>query len=313
MSKPRKHHYLPISYQEQFVNLESGLIYALQLKTDEIKPISPYSFGKKTDLYKVKNPSEGKIDTYIENPYLSEIDGTYPSLIRKLKAKEFSVDDRIKLSLYLSHQRNRTPAYFNIMQGLYKREKMRKFYNSIINNENERKSFEEAGFDLTTFDNFDFEIPDADNDILLPSFLRLSHTFAKIIENTNWEIISSGKETFITSDAAFVHSYDEFRDEYSGVIRAKSYYLFPLSSNMCLRLCGEGNGLVFRESFSGEVDDINEAIAYGALDWLRGSNPEVIRNAAGMAQQRKKEVEAEEARREKIDRVLRWLTSDPIA
>lgn len=185
MTRPKQHHYLPESYQYQFVDSDDR-IYFLDKTSGQVKKTIPKSFGKEKDLYTLEKPPEGKQPTYIENPTLSDIDGTYPELVKKLEGEGFSALDKRNLASYLGYLRNRTPAYFKLIEQISHEVVLKNIYQEVILDDEKLKVYQnEALFDMSSEEAFVEEAINhmgTDKDHILNTFLRLSPRFTELIE-----------------------------------------------------------------------------------------------------------------------------------
>ena len=282
MTKPKQHHYLPESYQYQFVDSDDR-IYFLDKISGGVQKTIPKSFGKEKDLYTLEKPPVGKQPTYIENPTLSDIDGTYPELVKKLEREDFSVFDKHNLASYLGYLRNRTPSYFKLIEQISHEVLLKNIYQVVISDDQKLNIYQnEALFDMSSEEIFVEQAINhmsTDKDHILNTFLRLSPKFTELIECCDWDVMISRSIPFISSDKAFAQAEDEFflADQNKSIY--KRYLLIPLSSSICLRLSGNNSGFSKRVVTDKEILDVNECISYCAERWIIGSSEEVLLNS----------------------------------
>lgn len=284
MTRPKQHHYLPESYQEHFVDSENRIYFLDKTSSPVVvKKTIPKSFGKEKDLYTQETPPEGQLPTHIENPFLSDIDGTYPELLKKLAGEGFSAFDRRNLARYLAYQRNRTPAYFKLIEQVSHEVALKSIYQEVIKDPEQLKVYQnDALFDMSSEESFIQEAlnhMNSDKDHILSMFLNLSPKIAEMIECANWDVMISDSIPFISSDKAFAKAEDAFFLVEKNATIYKRYFLIPLSSSICLRLSGEKSKFSKRIITEEEVIDVNECIAYCAKKWIFGSTEEVLLNS----------------------------------
>ncbi|EOS8318810.1 DUF4238 domain-containing protein [Vibrio parahaemolyticus] len=279
MTRPKQHHYLPESYQEQFVNSDNRIFF-LDKNSGKVNKTSPKSFGKEKDLYTLDVPPEGKLPTYIENPFLSDIDGTYPDLIRKLKKGVFLASDKIMLAHYLGYLRNRTPSYFRLIEEVSHEVVLKGIYQEVIKDSDKLSVYQnEALFDMSSEESFVQEAINhisTDKDHIINTFLRLSPKFTELIESCNWEVLVSDTIPFISSDKAFAKAEDGYYLVNENKTIYKRYFLIPLASSICLKLSGDESKFSKRVLTKSEVLDVNECISYCAERWIIGSSEEIL-------------------------------------
>ncbi|MFJ5539482.1 DUF4238 domain-containing protein [Vreelandella titanicae] len=282
MTRPKQHHYLPESYQNQFVDSDNR-IYFLNKTSEQLKKTIPKKFGKEKDLYTLEKPPKGKQPTYIENPFLSNIDGTYPELVKKLEGEDFSVLDKRNLASYLGYLRNRTPAYFKLIDQISHEVVLKDIYKEVILDDDKLKIYQNlALFDMSSEEAFVKEAINymgTNKDHILNTFLSLSPKLTELIECCDWDVMISRSTPFISSDKAFAKAEDGFFLADQNKTIYKRYALIPLSSSICLRLSGEKSKFSKRIVTDKEILDVNECISYCAERWIIGSSEEVLLNS----------------------------------
>ncbi|MDQ7733649.1 DUF4238 domain-containing protein [Halomonas sp. SpR1] len=307
MTRPKQHHYLPESYQYQFVDSDNR-IHFLDKISGRVQKTIPKSFGKEKDLYTLEKPPEGKQPTYIENPTLSGVDGNYPELVKKLEGEDFSALDKRNLARYLGYLRNRTPSYFKLIEQVSQEVSLKDIYQEVVLDDEKLKLYQnEALFDMSSEEAFVEQAINhigTDKDHILNTFLRSSPEFAELIDCCDWDVMISRSIPFISSDKAFAKAEDELFFVDQGRTIYKRYFLIPLSSSICLRLSGDNSRLSKRIVADEEILDVNECISYCAERWIIGSSEEVLLNSHNAS----KALLAEEA----VNDVISMLTRDEV-
>lgn len=311
MVKPRMHHYVPESYQKGFLKPSSQMIAFLDMKSGKLDHTNPLNMVKERDLYTMGFPPDGRDTTFIENPLLSSVDGTYPFLLEKLRANSFSETDRRSLSVFLGYLKSRTPSYFKTIEASARDNLVRDTYSKLLNDGVKAKEATDAGFDISSVEAFSEEVApllSLEKDGVLSVFLAVAESSAELIFESSWEILISGEGSFITSDNPFCRIWDLHVYVGKKQRESKKYFMVPLSSELALRISAAGQMDRFSVLDKVAVDEVNEAIAYCADRWLLGSAEENLKSAHIRAAEFKKREELWE----RADQVLQAITGEPV-
>ncbi|MDH1012235.1 DUF4238 domain-containing protein [Pseudomonas nicosulfuronedens] len=275
MSEPKKHHYVPRSYQELFRNLETNEIYRLDMSTGKSTRSNPENTLYKKHLYTLENPPKGIERTHIENPLLSELDDRFVKAIRELDNDIKSVDKET-LSICVSFLRNRTPSRIEEFGQHAAENQLNDIYNHILLDPQKTEQAKQIGFELTSFENFKSSLQgitvSAGNDYNLQGFLVSSSFLSSSFFEKKWTLLVSNSKSFITSDKPVTAT--EIIDDDSGQI--SQFYLIPLSSRFCIKSHFFDGDIDIIEIGDEEIDEVNMAIAYCAQQLIVGpSEPQL--------------------------------------
>ena len=108
MSEPRKHHYIPVFYQNQFAN-SKGLLWVYDRCLHTYKELAPRSVCFEKDLYALKQENAPR-DRRIESLVLSYVDGVGSSAIRGLLSGQPNNQMIQDLAYFIGVQFNRLPS-----------------------------------------------------------------------------------------------------------------------------------------------------------------------------------------------------------
>ncbi|TCP74089.1 uncharacterized protein DUF4238 [Pseudomonas putida] len=267
MNAPKRHHYLPESYQKGFWNKRDEKIFFIEIESGKQVALAPLNAAVKRYMYRFDNPVEGVSATAIENPLLSDLDGRYVSALSSLEER-FSPDERQSLAVALAFLRFRVPLMFRSFE--YQATQV--FIDSIRTDLVKASEAARLGIDLSSVEAFDssthgmLEVP---KDLVLMMFLRSSAEFAFDIVGLDWKVYVSDDNSFITSDKPFtaVEGLGEFSH---GFIRGT--YIIPLSSRCLLELGEVGGGLSFETVSVEQAEFFNGIIAHCADERIFGSS-----------------------------------------
>jgi hypothetical protein len=284
MSIPKRHHYLSISYQDGFTDETDGKISFINLKNGDRKRGFPINLAKENYLYTMSNPPPGSSSTFIENPILSDIDGSYPVLRDKLLAGGITPAERMELSIFVAHLRTRVPLYFEVVKEVGSDVIVKSLYEKFSGDSDLLTKANEAEFDMTSLESFSEDaspiiFQNYEKDAVLRSFLNVAKDLSQFINDSNWDVLIAEQGAFITSDRPVCKAWDEFAYVDQGRTESFKYFIVPLSSKLCLRMSGSGGAYKTVNLQLDEVEEINSTIAYCAGNWLFGESLDVLERA----------------------------------
>lgn len=267
MDKPKRHHYLPESYQKGFWDERTRKIYFVDIDSGKRAATDPKNIGLEKHLYRFDTPVEGVSDTAIENPLLSTLDGRFVGALRNLRG-DFNDDDRQSLAIALAFLRFRTPTMFRAIEM----QATDFFLSEIKKDPSKVAEAAEIGIDLNDISAFMASTSDmfqVAKDLVLSVFLKSSVEFAYVLVGMGWRVYTADTGKFITSDKPFsaVEGPGPFTSH--GV---KGSFIVPLSSSLCLELGVSEQPLEFVPLSVGQVHEVNEIIAHCADRRILGSN-----------------------------------------
>lgn len=282
MTTPRMHHYVPETYQYGFLTSDHKTVAFYDMRTENSSKTKPLNIVKERDLYTMDVPPQGRRATFIENPILSGVDGTYARLLEKVLDRNISDEIRKELSVFLGYLRSRTPSYFKVIEGMSRDFLAKEIYESILRDPLRLQEALEADFDVSSLEGFTAqagELLSIKKDGVLSIFLGVAENTAKLIFESGWEILIASSGAFITSDHPFCPIEDECVFVGQGRSETKRYFMVPLSSKLALRISGSHQGVSFTNLSKDGVAEINEAVAYCADRWLLGESEENLKAA----------------------------------
>jgi hypothetical protein len=114
---PRKHHYVPVFYQNNFAN-DSGLLWVYDRAKRSYKELHPLVICFETDLYAVK-PENKSPDVQVELNVLSAIDSLGSAGIRDFRIGKPSFEAEQKVALFMAFQWSRVPTISRDIRSTY--------------------------------------------------------------------------------------------------------------------------------------------------------------------------------------------------
>lgn len=110
MKQPRRHHYLPASYQEWWTT--NGVLYVLDARTGAVRRTSPPTTGVKRDFYRIVLGS-GRTDVSVEK-FFSALEGAAKTAIGDLVAgRRLRISQRQALAEFVAFLHTRVPSFMN--------------------------------------------------------------------------------------------------------------------------------------------------------------------------------------------------------
>jgi hypothetical protein len=119
MGEARKHHYVPVFYQNHFTN-DNGLLFVYDRKRQIYLELHPRSICHQSDLYATK-PTDGRPrDRRMETHILSDFDGQSAAAIRELATlNPPRPETQAALAVFAALQYLRVPTNDTFMRAIY--------------------------------------------------------------------------------------------------------------------------------------------------------------------------------------------------
>ncbi len=267
---PRKHHYVPVFYQSNFVN-EKGLLWVYDRTRQTYKELHPRVICFERDLYTVK--PEGKpTDMTVEKKMLSMVDTAGFQGIRDFLAGKLSRAAEEETAIFMAFQWTRVPTVSRDIRATYAR--MIQELNRImfLNVDRARAVMEQyardTGEEITVapesmveaFPGEKFEIT-ATETAFLTNMMEQATSLARVLMRLQWEILEAPEGTgFILCDCPVVVVPPRGGDQVGFVVVGSAKY-FPLSPHLCVRLGEPGRKRSFRKLGKEDVRIVNQNIA----------------------------------------------------
>lgn len=258
MSEPKKHHYVPQSYQKLFWDASICKIAELDLSSGKSDWFNPKSRCYELHLYRTDQAYQGFSKTHLENPLLSGIDESYPKAINALKFGDKQSVDRMAIATYVAFLRYRNPWALGVVDACTGDALKRALFERIAAGQIATPpglDLRVSGVDAFLEDIKRIEITSGKDGGLM-GMLGLSLDFVAEMLEYKWRLFYSPAGGFITSDKPVSSVEAETED---GLLQ---YFLIPLSSHWMLQ-AGQGadDEIVFCEAGNDEVEEGNLAVA----------------------------------------------------
>lgn len=280
MNKPKRHHYVPESYQKQFWDDSLERIFFLDKTTGKKGGTNPINLCVKTNLYTMESALDGLSLTEIENPLLSELDGRYISAIEDIWPRKKEAIDRVTLSVFIAFLRCRTPSFIEGFSEFCSVQKQKELYDHICKSVSLVEQAKSYGINTSSLDTFTSEIsnfgPTLNKDGSLTGFLASAIYNSFWIASQSWRVLLSVDGEFITSDKPFTTVDEEH--EGNGANHVERFFIVPLSSHVCLEIGYGKKELQVELATDLEIQEINMAVAYCADRWLLGRSSELLKS-----------------------------------
>lgn len=248
MSNPKRHHYLPQVYLENFC--QNGGLWVYNDIDKSIKNIPKINAAVINHFYTRENDDGTK--NYELEKRLSFIEGEAGKIIRKLlKQQEITSEDKGKFSLFISLLQQRTPFAVNklhqIMSPLLKWVIKQQIENGIFNNfmaENEEKYEMTKEFQKQLLENSEIQLTKTGEwGILFDTAIKNAEFYSQM----QWHFIYTTKTNFITSDNPLIY-YKPYIDTSPygyGIATPTVEKFIPISSNLILKIGDLGKGISY--------------------------------------------------------------------
>jgi len=279
-NQPRKHHYVPIFYQELFANA-SGLLWLYDRKLQTYRQLRPAVICVEKDLYTLK-PDDAPRDRRMESHYLSFIDSLGASAIRDVQTgRSLHATSIGALSLFTAHQFTRLPSTAKAVSAMYAAagtEAARQMFANVERAEQVLKKYaDETGkpIDVSPESMVEFVHGNhmkvsATEIAFLKSIIRQAASLSHLIKNLDWQILEADAATgFIICDSPVVVVPPKSIAAVGFAVPGSVKY-FPLTRRLCLRLGDFGSGVAVRAIDRETVRIINQNIAANSERFIMG-------------------------------------------
>ena len=245
--KPKKHHYLPESYQYNFVNSKRK-IWVYDKKTAEIRQQPPRTTAVINNYYSLRL-KDGSLSTEIETA-LRDVDGLFVSLFKNFQSeKQISQEERYAMSTCLAFLYTRTPKFQDWYEKF--RSDLMKQRNKIIYNEDrikeilkrKGKNSQEAASLAAIIENERYDIK-FNREASIVMMAKLAPDLIPAFNMYEWAVFKSPKNSsFITSDNPVVMIPPTSKQPHPlagvGFLTPGVSFFFPLSSQLLLCAFGK--------------------------------------------------------------------------
>jgi hypothetical protein len=273
MSEPKRHHYLPQFYLENFS--KEGKLWVFDRKLDNIRIQTPVNTAVVGDYYSFEN-EKGEKDTKIEHN-LSVVEGySKPILEKMLRYEKISDEEKKMIIFFLSLMRVRVPKFENEIKRIF-RDNNQKLAKEIFTTEEKAQELIDyaisAGhtingitpkFLLDFIQNgkliFDIERP-ASLNLLYPTSVDLS----RVIFNMDCHcLIPPSGSNFITTDNPFIiNRPPEISFDDDNPLPEGSQLFIPIGPKGCLVFINKGHNSRYIQIRKKVVRNINQMLALG--------------------------------------------------
>ncbi len=246
-SEPKSHHLTAHIYLQYF-SRDKENVYRYDKITKEIKPLPIGGVGAVNNYYTLYH--NGVRDTFIENPFLSGIDGTYRSLMKKLRSqlpRNTSKDELIRL---VSMQYARV-------------EPQRDRFKRIVNDYNDQsKALGQLNKDLWPVDRN-----------------RLNNFLNQIM------LIEGGLHAELITKSAFFAVFISSEHEFITCDNPSDKSFLPLAGDRCLMMPSKPYPQEYTSIPRYLVDKINQMTFDKSKRWVYGKSIDVLRQVVSAVEQ----------------------------
>jgi hypothetical protein len=283
---PRKHHYVPVFYQQKFTN-ENGLLWVYDRQLHTYKELHPEVVCFQKDLYSIR-PEDKPVDTRIETTVTSIVDGLAAMAIGKIERREgldWKSFDAFTFFAGLQHQR--IPVVERDTRLMYAKaieEATRIMFANVERAKSAIDSYLKDGGKETTVtpesmvkavQNKEFEIV-ATETAFLSTMLDMSEKLGKLLQQMESEILVAPSGTgFVICDAPFTLVPARGGHHIGFAVPGVVKYL-PISRAMCFRAADVGRPMGYRNVDKETVRIINHNIAAHSERFIMGPDKKQI-------------------------------------
>lgn len=287
MGDPRKHHYVPVFYQNKFANAQ-GLLWVYDRKLKTYDERHPKVICVETDLYAVK-PEGAPSDQQIESVAMSSADGLFAAAVREIESGKTPPDpETIKAIAYFAGlQSTRLPSAARFVSSVYKwnaEESMRLMTVSVERMESvlegySRKTGEAIGVSAEKMVEAvrGKHIKVVVNEGPFLTFLfRHAEFLSTVFTRLSWEVLVASAETGFTlcDDPVVIVPPRGLTTVGISILGSVKY--FPLTRKLCVRLGEVGQTFRFRNVNRQTVRLINQNVVANSTRFIMGPDREQL-------------------------------------
>jgi hypothetical protein len=284
---PRKHHYVPVFYQSNFVN-ENGLLWVYDRGRQTYKELHPRVICFERDLYAVK-PDNKPPDMQVEKKILSMVDNAGFQGIRDFLVRKPSRAAEEETAIFMAFQWTRVPAMSRDFRASYARMIQELSRLAFLNVDRVKTVMEQYERDtgkkievepeamVEAYPGEKFEIT-ATETAFLTQMMQQAASLAKVLMGLEWEILEVADGTgFILCDCPVVVVPPKGSDQVGFAVPGSAKY-FPLSRSLCVRLGGQGRKRSFRKLGKEDVRIVNLNIAANSERFIMSPSKTQLEN-----------------------------------
>lgn len=284
---PRKHHYVPVFYQSNFVN-ENGLLWMYDRKQKTYKELHPDVICFQRDFYAAK-PEDKPRNMEMETKVLRLVDALGFRGVRDFQVGKPNRSAEQEVALFMAFQWTRVPTFSRDIRVTYakmieelgrvtfanvERAKavMQKYAQKIgedlkVTPESMVKSIREKQFEITATETAFFH-----------QMVEQATSLTNVLLSLDWEVLIAPNETgFIICDCPVVVVPPNLSRQVGFAVPGSVKY-FPLSRQICLRLGDQGKKRSLRRIGKEEVRIVNQNIAANSERFIMGPSRVQLEN-----------------------------------
>lgn len=281
MSNPKNHHYIPQSYQLLF-SLDGKNLFYLDKKDSRILgPAGPRNFCSENFLYSLTGEAAKEFEspTFIENPMLSTIDGSFAAEVGKLISDNPDKTDVsfYNLSRFFGFLSARHPSLINEFQDGFDRALIGEILKQAKGNEVAKEKAQEMGLDLNDDSLFEGLSSSGSRNMTLVKMIENAQDNAgHIHDSMGWLFLYSFEADVLLCDQPFIIKDDPIIIDQLFSGEDDYIILIPLSRQLCLALSSIKSDIKHTYINSSQAMAINNLIINNAEKWVIGPTKESI-------------------------------------
>jgi hypothetical protein len=282
VSEPRKHHYVPVFYQNNFVNA-SGLLWVYDRDRRSYKELHPKVICVEKDLYTLK-PKDAPWNRRVESLALAVVDGMCASTVRQLEAGKLPANSSIfpNIAYFAGIQYARLPSKRDFISSVYEKGAKEIMRLSTVSVDRMKTVIDNYSRDTGTAINVSpeslieavrgnhLEIKATEVPFIKQIFKRAEFLSKLFFEELSWEILFTSPERgFILCDDPVV-TVPPRGTAAVGFLVPGSVSYFPLTRSLCLRLGTNGQSFGYRNMDREAVRLVNQNVAANSTRFIMG-------------------------------------------
>lgn len=279
VSEARKHHYVSVFYQQNFVN-PKGLLWVYDRRLKRCKELHPRSVCFEKEFYTLKR-TDAPWERRVETECFNLIDGMASSAIREVLSHSPTRETIRGVAYFMAVQMHRTPTFARTISKMYEssaEEVMRLITvnvgrtQSVLDRYSREtgKSMNVSAESLVKAVREHRIRPVATEVPFLRHIFTQAEDISKIIEQLDWQVLIAPQNAgFITCDNPAAVVPPEGCTTV-GLLVPSTVTYFPLGRQYCLRLSGSDHSFGYRKIRKETAQLINRNIATNSERFVMG-------------------------------------------
>jgi hypothetical protein len=285
MSDPRRHHYLPVCYLNEFGT--NGDVWVFDRKDTRTRRQSTRDTGVVRDYYALIDRDGNRFNA-VEKELFNHIDRTFkPCLAAFRERRQFAPESKLALSYFMAFLYARGPAFQSAFERNLCWASVKNMFptveatrevmlrNRYLGDPDDAAQVHEV-FDRIHKEDYPLNVPPIPRATTLDMMITAARQLAPVFAGLAWFVAAAPRNVhFITSDQPFTHVPLEGATEEAD---PQARRILPLSHDLCLELGTEAGEIQYADISERGVMDANTKVASWAMRFIIGGDEAIVQH-----------------------------------